>query len=110
VSKASGKRLHRQVRQLRPFATGDTKTQPDVKGERQVHVGELVLAVQIGRIGDHPPAVNVRANVPDGMLMADDVLHIDLLQELDRQVGGLRGHVVNESPVSLLALREACGT
>lgn len=55
-----------------------------MKRNGQVHAQELLLRVQIGQIGDHPPAIDVGVNVPNDMLMVQHVFGIGLLQETRR--------------------------
>jgi hypothetical protein len=42
-----------------------------------IHVRELILRIEVGRVGDCPPAILVGVNVPNLMNMPEDVLGID---------------------------------
>ena len=44
-----------------------------------VHIGELILGIEVGWVGDHPPAAVARMNIPDVVPMPEDRLGIDLL-------------------------------
>src|SRR5947207_10146930 len=70
VTETRGERLDRKFGQLRLLAARNTQAQADVKRDGQIHIRKLLLRVEIRRIGDHPPAINIRVNVPYDMLMA----------------------------------------
>ena len=72
---------------------------------RQIHVGELLLRIEICWVCNHPPAVDIGVNVPNVMLMVEDVLSIDFLQKLDFQVGCLPIHIVDNG----LSFFRCCG-
>jgi hypothetical protein len=56
---ARGQRLQIELRELRLVGPADAQTQADMKGDGQIHVGELFLRIKIGGIGDDPPAIDI---------------------------------------------------
>lgn len=79
-----------QFRQLPALRTRNAQTEADVKRQGQIHVWELLLSVQIHRLGDYPPAVNVGVNVPHVVAHVQDILRVHLLNELHLQVADWR--------------------
>ncbi len=83
MPEARGKRFNGKVGELGLVGTRDAQAQPDMEGDGQIHVRKLILRIEVRRIGDDPPAVDIRVNVPHRVLMTEDVFDIDLLQELN---------------------------
>jgi hypothetical protein len=96
VPKACRERFDGMVRQLRSLAARNTQAQADMERHGQVHVRKLLLRVEVRRIGNDPPAILVGMHVPDRVLMAQHIFDVHLLQELDREVGRLRIHVIDD--------------
>jgi hypothetical protein len=66
-----------------------------MEGQGDVHALDLVLAVQVQRVGDHPPAAVAGVGVPDVILLTEDVLAGELFHVLDLEViPGLEAEVV----------------
>ena len=55
----------------------------------------MIREIQIRRVGDDPPAVLVRGDVPDVVLVPDDNLRLDLLDVLHVFVGRFEFDVVS---------------
>ena len=87
MPEARSKRFDGKVGDLGLLGARDTQAQPDMEGHGQIRVRKLNLRIEVRRIGDDPPAIDIRVNVPHRVLMTEDVLDIDLLQELNREVG-----------------------
>src|SRR5207302_7080259 len=52
----------------------------------EIHVWKLRLCVEVGRLGNDPPAVDIRMHIPSVMCNVEHVLRINLLQKRNRQV------------------------
>ena len=60
-----------------------------MKGQREVHVRELLLRIQILGTGDYPPTILLGVYVPQIMRDCENPLRIDLLHKLDLLVWSL---------------------
>ena len=65
----------------------------NVERKHVVHARERLLRVEIGGIGNHPPATPIRVDVPDVVLPAEDSLGCNLFEMEDALVTRLRLHV-----------------
>ncbi len=63
--------------------------QANMKGERQIHVRELRLRIEIGAAGDYPPAILIGMDVPNIMVRIEDGFGINLLKEGYLEIGSL---------------------
>lgn len=66
---------------------GDADSKANVEGERHIPALEVVLAVEVGGLGDHPPPAVGAVNIPDVMPYRADQLGRCLLQVHDLFVG-----------------------
>jgi len=70
-----------------------------VEGQSDVHALDLILAVEVHRVGDHPPAAVASVGVPDVVLMTEDVLASELFHMLDLEVvSGLGTQIILDLP------------
>jgi hypothetical protein len=69
------------------------QAQPDVEGQCEVHVGKLLLRVQVRWVGDDPLAPAVGMDIPDVVRHRMESLRVDLLHKLHGLVRSLTRHV-----------------
>src|SRR5262249_50095611 len=99
-SPATGERLNGQCCERSLLTARDSQAQTDVKGQRQVHIGKLILGIQIRWIGDDPPSPTIRMDIPDVMQYRVHLLGVDLLSKLHDLLWRLIEHV----PYDMLTL------
>lgn len=62
-----------------------------MKGEGEIHAGNLLLRIEIHRLSHNSPAINIRMDVmPD----VQDTFRVNLLDEFQCQIRSLRLHVL----------------
>jgi hypothetical protein len=74
--------------------------------DRKVHIRELILGVEVRRIGDDPPSPVARMDVSDVVAMTDNGLRINLLKECNFGAGRLRLIIVVNGGLFLLSRRQ----
>ena len=94
--------------ELLPVSARYAEAKTNMESQSEVHARKLLLRVEVRGVCYYPPTVNVSVNIPYAMLVAQDVLGVDLLKEDNFEVGRLGLHVVDNKLLLIFRCRQHC--